>query len=251
MAATKTALPATVDDAPPDVVGLALSNPRHEMFAQHLVAGLPARSAYVAAGYGGGARGAQSHAWQLAARPDIRRRVGELLAPAAAAIDKSAHLLLLDMVARADPTELSYPVTKPCPLCWPAERMTAVVGAALQAHAPMPDLTAPDEQCAACEGYGLTRTVITDSRTWSPAARALFDSASTDRFGVTTIKTKDQARYAQMLAERLYGWQAPRQSENLNLNANVDVPANAKPETLLAAIRRSRARLVEPGEPNS
>lgn len=59
-----------------------LSDPRHERFAQNLASGMGQVESYEAAGYKRSAQGAST----LAKKPEVARRVAELLQPAADAI---------------------------------------------------------------------------------------------------------------------------------------------------------------------
>jgi hypothetical protein len=209
-----------------------LANARHEAFAVAVASGATLDAAYVEAGYS--RANANALAYRVKQRPEVRRRINELLQGQAANVDRVAHLLMLDSIATADATELTYVVREPCPSCWPDIALAGAMGRAVAARAAMPDTNDARSDCAACSGSGTTRAVIRPTSEWSPQARALFESASTDRYGVTTVKIKDQAKYAAMLAERMPGWIAPERTISANVNVNVPLPDNITPEAALA-----------------
>jgi hypothetical protein len=211
-----------------------LDNEQHERFAVALANGATLEAAYVEAGYK--PTNANANAYRLRTRPEVRQRIHALLQAQAANVDKAAHLLLLDAIATADATEISYVVREPCPSCWPDAALADAMGRTLADKTPMPDTSAVQNDCITCGGEGRTRAIIRPTSEWSPQARMLFESASTDRYGVTTVKLKDQAKYAAMLAERMPGWKSPIDTRSLNANINYDVPipANMSNEEALA-----------------
>jgi len=76
-----------------------LSDPRHERFAQNLAAGMGQLESYEAAGYKRSAQGAST----LAKKPEVKRRVAELLQPSADAVQEAVFdaVKMLTDAARA------------------------------------------------------------------------------------------------------------------------------------------------------
>ncbi len=77
-----------------------LANSRHELFAQHVVAGMSCVQAYMRA-YGANERNARSHAARLRRRADVSRRIDEMLEEAAAEVGISAIRVLDELAAVA------------------------------------------------------------------------------------------------------------------------------------------------------
>lgn len=226
--------PAVPDPAPMATTG-PLSNARHEAFAVAVASGATLDAAYVEAGYS--PTNANALAYRVKQRPEVRRRINELLQGQAANVDRVSHLLLLDSIATADATEISYVVREPCSSCWPDTALADATGRAVAGLGPMPNTNDARSDCVACNGAGSTRAVIRPTSEWSPQARALFESASTDRYGVTTVKIKDQAKYAAMLAERMPGWIAPARSASVVAHVNVPIPDSVAPADALAFLK--------------
>lgn len=72
----------------------ALTNQRHELFAQGLVEGLPQSRAYIAAGYETSGNAAESAAARLFRNVQVQARVSELRAPALANLDVTVERVL-------------------------------------------------------------------------------------------------------------------------------------------------------------
>lgn len=71
-----------------------LKNERHERFAHEIAKGVLQKDAYAIAGFSGG----EQHASRLAARPDVRARVDEILSRAA----KRAEITVADIAKQLD-----------------------------------------------------------------------------------------------------------------------------------------------------
>ncbi len=72
-----------------------LPHPKREAFAQALASGATRRQAMLTAGY----RPSPSHACRLAARPDVKERLAELLAAKAEATTESLAAVMAEMAA--------------------------------------------------------------------------------------------------------------------------------------------------------
>ena len=116
-------------DAYPDVLpqaadvidAAALPNSRHELFAQHVAAGLSLADSYRSAGYSDTSDTAvRAHSSRLAATYPVQARIRALREAAAerAEISIASRMAWLDSVVHADAGELSRVVTCPCPHCW-------------------------------------------------------------------------------------------------------------------------------------
>lgn len=208
-----------------------------ENYARGVAAGLSFAEAFRRGGLVASTAGSMSRQIQNMNRdPRIRQRVADLRAsgeadPVSTIVERLAWLRL---IVNADPNELRRIVREPCDLCWP-EPEIAKAYAAHFAPSPfhderpaLPDTDKPRENCLRCKGDGYSRVVLTPTDELSPAARALFKSASQDKDGVIKIEMHDQIAAADMLNKLQSAYVT--KSLNLNVNASVQAARDATPE---------------------
>lgn len=127
---------------------------------------------------------ASTAAWRLLRNDEVRQRVDAERArlAGAAEIDREALVRQLAAIVLADPAELTQMRRARCPDCWPPDAKTTL-------------WTEPNPDCETCAGEGETRPWFADTRTLSPAARALFLGVKVSDKGIQVLtESKDAAR---------------------------------------------------------
>jgi phage terminase small subunit len=223
------ALPTTA--GPPALPPLAPAlTRRQENYARACAAGLSYGEAFRQAGLVASTSGSMSRQIsELNRTPKVRARINELRARADedTVSTIAERMAWLRLIVSADPEELSRTVRDPCELCWPEVEIARAYAAHFtpspfaEDRAAPPDTTKPRHDCARCRGDGFGRVVITPNDELSPAARALFKSASQNEKGVIKIETHDQMAAAEMLNKL----QSAYVTRSLNINANMAIQA--------------------------
>lgn len=191
----------------------ALSNPKHELFAQQLAQGATADDAYVLAGY----KPNRGNAARLKANDSLRARVAEIQAAGAERAEVSVEGVLRELwsIGTADANELVEHRVGCCRYCWgkgnryqetPAERerryrdweqaekkrlqdddeaeyrpFDEQGGVGFNATIP------PNAECPECFGDGESRPVFKDTRRVSSAARSLFGGVKVTKDGLQFV----------------------------------------------------------------
>lgn len=180
-------------------------------------------------------------ATRLRARGDVKERIAELTAIAAAKAVISREVLLRELheIATTDASAVSRVVIDPCPMCWPDDALGAAVDRWVAGQDDAPDIERPRPGCKSCRGRGITQVVHTPTADLSEAARRLYAGAKTKSDGSVEVAIVDQLAARNMLHE-LLGLKIHRsESKNLNINATVPAPA-VTAEDALAAWKASR-----------
>ncbi len=233
--------PVTIDAA-------ALSNTRHELFAQHVAAGHSLADACRHAGYSESSRHVVSaHAGRLASLPAVRARIAALREAAAelATISIASRMAWLDSVVSADMYEVERVVACPCPHCWPDD---ATLAAATQryldalgtpAPLPPPDTTAPRVDCPS----GPHRRIeTTPTAELSGAARAAYRGARYRADGSIEVLTEDRAQCVDILNKMQGVYVTKVESKSLHLHGTVLTDEHATPDALLSAYKLTRVQ---------
>ncbi len=197
-----------------------LENWKHEQFACQVATGIPARAAYVNAGYKD-TKSAEASASILQRTPKVAARISHLKKTYAAA--QAEEVKVDDVwltrqyltVATADPNELIRVKTGACRYCHGANgeyhwrnrdefarhhRTWAMLPPEKQATREEPNdlggygysLHLPiNPDCGNCDGLGTSRVAVADTAKASPAARRLLATIKQTRDGVE-IKVHDQ-----------------------------------------------------------
>jgi phage terminase small subunit len=202
----------------------ALTNARHELFAQARARGEEQRAAYVGAGFTARTENAiDVGAAKLATRPEMQARILELteLAAERTTITVAKVLERLWATATADPNDLVEHRRGCCRHChgrdfrrqetpreleerlahWERDRLAAA-GTAREADfevfdhlggAGYDERRVPHPNCPECFGEGVGRTVIKDTRQLTATTRALYAGMKETRDGVQVLMHDQQA----------------------------------------------------------
>lgn len=156
----------------------------------------------------------------LIGKPEVRQRVQDLMAQAAAANGADVSLVLREYLARlnADPRELTEIRVIPCRYCFGKgnryqftegeledARETHEAKRQARIDAELSDIGEfnekggggyvakgdPNPECPTCGGTGANRVMLKDSRTYSPAALALFGGVKQTKEGIE-VKVVDR-----------------------------------------------------------
>jgi hypothetical protein len=241
-------VPAGAIAAPMTIDAAALSNSRHELFAQHVAAGHSLADACRHAGYSDSSRQVVSaHAGRLASLPAVRARISALREAAAelATISIASRMAWLDSVVSADMYEVERVVACPCPHCWPDDAALAVATQryldALSTPTPLPppDTTAPRVDCTS----GPHRRIeTTPTAELSGAARAAYRGARYRADGSIEVLTEDRAQCADLLNKMQGVYVTRTESKNLHLHGAVLTDEHATPDALLASYKLTRVQ---------
>jgi len=204
------------------------------------------------------------HAYRLMHRPDVAEVVRDMQAAAAegTTVSLRSRIVSLQQLAEADASEIVQIRTFACRHCWGfqhryqwcdenelaiahEEAEQAIMQGATTTKRPDPrggfgysPALEPREDCPRCLGLGETRTVLTPSSEWSPAARKLFKSARMKSDGTLEIEMESRAAASEQLA-RLSGWNVERsESRSVSLSMTADLALANDPAALLAAYKR-------------
>jgi len=226
-------------------VGDLLPDERQERFAQSVAGGSSYCAAYRDAGYSHH----DGNASRLAAVPLVAARIRQLRTAAAEGRVQSiaARMDLLELIAHADPSELTRVVTDPCGECWDDHALAEAMGRALaDPTLEQPNVDKPRHDCERCRGRGVQRVVLTPTDELSAAGRALFVSAKQDKDGCITIQTRDQQAAIAELNRMQDGSLAASRSLNANVHMGFIRPATefdpARLEELFASFGKSGDR---------
>lgn len=234
------ALPNTTAGPPALPVAPVALTRRQESYARACAAGMSYAEAFRQAGLVASTSGSMSRQIsELNRTPKVVARIVELRGRADEEIVSTIaeRMAWLRLIISASPEELTRTVRDPCDLCWPDTEVAAAFVAHFEPspfaedRAPLPDTKRPRMGCERCRGDGFARVVITPNDELSPAARALFKSASQNEKGVIKIETHDQMAAAEML-NKLQSAYVTR-SLNLNVNAAVHAARDATPQDAL------------------
>lgn len=196
----------------------ALSNGRHELFAQELTTGLTADAAYEAAGY----RPNRGNAARLKADDSIQARVAELQRRGAERAEASIAGVLRELwaIGVADPNDLIEFRRGCCRHCWGAgfrhqetvgerdrrlaqwkgDRLAAAGDPEKEAAVPEWDARGgvgydatrgPNAKCPECFGMGIGEAFLKDTRDLQPAARSLYAGVKVTKDGFE-VKLQDK-----------------------------------------------------------
>jgi hypothetical protein len=213
---------------------------RQERYARGVAAGMSYAEAFRSGGLVASTAGSQSRQiGDLNRDPRIRARIASLRERADEQIVSTVaeRMAWLKLIIQGDPDELRRIVRDPCDFCWTDAEIARAYGAHFaptpfhEERPALPNVAKPRDDCKHCRGVGYSRVVLTPTDELSPAARALFKSASQDKDGVIKIEMHDQLAAAEMLNKL----QSAYVSRSLNINANVAVQAakDANPEDAL------------------
>lgn len=207
---------ADVDDTP-------LENPRHERYCQLAAFNSYAHAYREAFGVDDGhfkTRGSFDNTiYQLNARAEITCRINQIQSRAAKPLQITREWLLEWWHKRMtyDPREIMAWAVHACHYChgdghgyqWREPDYMEALAQAEAAQAPLPDIGGgfgyttrrpPHADCPKCDGRGLARSDITDTRELSPQARAAFDGIKETRQGIE-IKMADKDKAAEQFAK--------------------------------------------------
>ena len=225
------------------VIGTALPNSRHELFAQHVASGKSLTESYTAAGYAGSQSAVHANACRLAATHAVQARIRSLREDCAerAEISIASRMAWLDSVVHADAAELSRVVACPCRFCWDdAAYATAVQRymASMETAAPLPppDTTAPRIDCPMGPHQ---RVELVPTAELSGPARAAFRGARMKADGSIEVLMEDRQSAVDLLNRMQNIYLQRSESRSLNISATVDA-ADVTPAALLEAYNRSR-----------
>ncbi len=172
-------------------------DPHVERFiTEYLANGLNATAAYLRIKPHVTLLAARVEACRLLARPNVRARVDAERSRLAgvAEMDRDALVKQLATIVLADPAELTQMRRVRCPHCWTPEQQASA-------------WAEPNPDCATCAGEGEFRPWFADTRTLSPAARALFLGVKVSDKGMQVLmESKDAAR--EKLAKILGAYEA-------------------------------------------
>jgi hypothetical protein len=165
----------------------------------------------------------QQMAYRLIRHPGIANRITALRNAAAAGdVMATRERLIADLEAMVDVDVASMVTLRvvPCAECWPDIAIAEAMGRGLKGEAPMPDLDAPNDGCAACAGAGRNVGHLTPTAELSLPARRLFKGLEFhDSGAVKRVLLHSQAALRIEL-HRLKGMHVDR-SVNLTLNADL------------------------------
>ena len=200
--------------------------PKQARFVEEYIVDLNATQAAIRSGYSENT--AAEIGYENLSKPHIADAIAEQMAARSERTQISADDVLqrwADLVM-ADPNELTSIIVGSCRFCHGTDhqyqwRDEAEFEEAQEAHFDLQDKervkrvapvigggfgykwrTAPHSDCPRCDGLGRSRTVIRDTTTLSPAARALFAGVKETQAGVE-IKMHDQAAALLNLAKHL------------------------------------------------
>lgn len=206
-----------------DEIDTPLSNPRHEAFCQHATTCSYAEAYRLAFGRDhkdfASRNVFDNTVYQLSGRVDITVRIGQIQAAALKPLKISRDWLIGWWFKRMtyDAAEIMAWAVHACHYChgdghgyqWREPDYMEALAAAENAQAPLPDIgggfgfttrAAPHPDCPKCDGRGLARSDITDTRALSASARAGFDGIKETRQGIE-IKMADRDVAAQNFAK--------------------------------------------------
>lgn len=192
-------------------------NDRQTRFVQEYCVDFNATRAYIRAGYS--PNGADVSACKLLGDPRVMEAVEARKVRIAEAANISAAFVLREwaILATADPRELVHTRVGCCRYCWGIdhkrewmehEYATALNEALLNNFLPPAfegglgyrPMRLPCAECPRCEGEGVPRNWIADSRTLSPQAAKLFAGTKQTKDGIE-IKLRDQDAAIKYLAD--------------------------------------------------
>lgn len=198
----------------------ALDNPRYERYCQLAVVGSYADAFREV--FGEGNRSVptfHTDVWRLNARPEISRRILEIQAEQAKPIERAREFLLQWWFNRMiyDPAEITAWAVHACRYChgdghryqWREGEFFEACDAAERDGAMLPDIAGgfgystrrePLRECPRCDGRGVSRTDIADTRGLSPSARAAFEGIKETKNGIE-IKMADKDKAAEQFAK--------------------------------------------------
>jgi len=227
----------------PAVIGIALPNSRHELFAQHVASGKSLTESYTAAGYTGSQAAVHANACRLASSHTVQARIRTLREASAerAEISIASRMAWLDSVVHADAAELSRVVACPCRHCWDDAAYATAVQRYMSSNdtaapLPPPDTTAPRIDCPMGPHQ---RVELVPTAELSGPARAAFRGARMKSDGSIEVLMEDRAQCVDLLNKMQNVYVTRTESKSLNISATVDA-SDTTPEALLAAYNRSR-----------
>lgn len=206
-----------------DVEDTPLENPRHEAFCQFATTYSYAEAYRQAFGRDHNDFASRNvfdnTVYQLSGRIDITVRIGQIQAKALKPLGVSRDWLLAWWYQRMtyNPEEIMAWAVHACHYChgdghgyqWREPDYMEALAAAEQAQAPLPDIgggfgyttrASPHADCPKCDGRGISRSDIADTRELSSAARAGFDGIKETRQGIE-IKMADKDKAAEQFAK--------------------------------------------------
>lgn len=167
-----------------------------------------ATSAYIRAGYSENGAGQGAHI--LLNTIEVKAAIDEQKRRLAALAEATASLVLREWldIATADPSELTHTRVYCCRFCygidhkyhWTQSEYSHALNVALATDKPVPDIEGgfgfdamrePHQGCPSCQGHGISRVWIADTRKLSPKARRLFAGVKHTKDGIE-IKMRDQ-----------------------------------------------------------
>lgn len=159
----------------------ALTNAKHELFAQAVAKGKTADEAYVEAGY----KQNRHNAASLGREQHILTRIAEIQGRAASRTEITAARVLEELwaIATADPNELVQFRRGACKDCWRDD---------LPPEASTPLDAPPNPDCTACAGEGMGRAFVADTRNLTGSARKLYAGVKITKDGIE-VKMHDKA----------------------------------------------------------
>lgn len=215
---------------------------KHEEFARALAEGLSQPEAYRRAfpsSLGWKTSSVDVEACKLAGMPNVRQRLQDLLAQAAAANGADIELVLAGYLKRlkADPRELTEIRVNPCRYCWgaghlyqytdgelrqaelkhEAKRETALAQATPrdigdfdpQGGGGYSVLKGPYDECPSCGGAGVPQVVLKDSRNYTEGAALLFGGVKKGKDGIE-VKIADRSDALAQVARHVGFYEADK-----------------------------------------
>lgn len=200
----------------------ALANPLHEKYCQLATTNSFAdawRATFGQNPCGGMAKTMHNDIWKFNGRPDISARIEEISAENAKPIADAREFILRWWFMRLtyNPAEIIAWAVHACRYChgdghgyqWREGEFFEACDEAERNGEPLPDIAggfgystrnAPIAECPRCDGRGVGRSDIGDTRELSPAARAAFEGIKQTRDGIE-IKMADKNKAAEQFAK--------------------------------------------------
>jgi hypothetical protein len=229
-------IPVPAGHQAPAVIGTALPNSRHEIFAQHVAAGHSLTESYRIAGYSDNSDTAvRAHSCRLASAHHVQARIRALREAAAerAEISIASRMALLDSIVHAPVYELERVVRCVCPTCWP----DVVYAEAVARYLASPDTVPPpdvDSPRPACPGGPHQRIETTPTDELSGAARASYRGARYRPDGSIEVLMEDRQSAIDLLNKMQGVYVQRSESRSMSISATVDA-ADITPAALAAA----------------
>ena len=200
----------------------ALENPRHEQFCQLATVNSFAdawRAVFGQNPQGGKIGTMYTDLWKFTGRPEIAHRIEEIQAETAKPIKEAREWILRWWFLRMtyNPAEIIAWAVHACRYChgdghgyqWREGEFFEACDQAERNGEPLPDIAggfgydtrkAPHEDCPRCDGRGVGRSDIADTRELSPAARAAFEGIKQTRDGIE-VRMADKNKAAEQFAK--------------------------------------------------